>query len=98
MVALGVVCSFIPVIIQVLKLKSHVAKLADNQLFVALSASQTSAESLPRSIAALGEQVEALQRAVVHVREALKLLSNLQVVSELRALKNSFRALIDALR
>ena len=87
-----------PVIGRALALKRRIERMGDSQLFVALSASQTSAENLPRVISALEMQVDALQRALQSLREALDLWAGLNVFSQARAVTHSFRALIDALR
>lgn len=97
-IALVVAASIIPVVGKALALKRRLKNIADSQLFIALSAAQTDASSLQRSIPDLERQVAALQAAAVALRNAVAEVKQLPLVAELRDVRAQFRALIEVLR
>ena len=90
--------SIIPVVGKALALQRRLERLADSQLFIALSAAQTDASSLQRSIPELEKQVAALQSALASLRDAIVALRNLPLYQEIRDVRASFAALAKALR
>ena len=96
-VAIAVAGSALPVLGRALALRRRLQKLSDNQLFVALGAAHTAAESLPRSTAALQAQIAALTRAVQSVREAIRMVRGTTISARAHDAKSSWAALLDLL-
>ncbi|MFN2527508.1 MAG: hypothetical protein ABR584_02190 [Candidatus Baltobacteraceae bacterium] len=97
-VALIVAASIIPVAGRAIALKRRLQRLADSQLFIALSAAQTDASSLQKSIPELQREGAALQAAAFALRDAIAEAKSLPLVAQVRDVRAQFRALVDVLR
>ena len=97
-VLIMVAAASLSVVRQLLRLKRRAGDMANNQLFVALTAAQSDFKSLDTSVAALGAQAAALKSATGRVRDSIRDLAQIREIIGLDAFKSQLRDLLSVLR